>query len=320
MANSSGTSIFNHAVFPVVNSVSIFVCVVAAILVVRLKLYKTLVYRLALYQVLSALVMSSVGAMQGVLINYDESPTIYGRVCTAIGLLLTYTEWMKLLFTTWVTFHLFCFAVLHKNLKKLEVLYVVTSLLVPALIAIVPLVTHAYGLSSDGDVCYIYANTSVAFIERLALWDGPAMLMLIAASISMVVVVIKLASQVCRRSKYEPITDGDQYWKALNQLFPLAAFPILFFIFEIPILIYHLYATQHSTPNEAMLISIAVCFALWSASSGATVIIHISVARICGRKHKDTKRVNVSDSHRLVTKHVATANSATRFSLAPPSV
>ena len=99
----------------------------------------------------------------------------------------------------WVVFHLFCFAVLHKNLKKLEVLYVVTSLLVPVVIAAVPLVTHSYGLNPDGDVCNIYANTSVAFIERLALWDGPAMLMLIAASAAMVVMVIKLAIQVCGR-------------------------------------------------------------------------------------------------------------------------
>ena len=168
-------------------------------------------------------------------------------------------------------------------------LYVVTSLLVPALIAIVPLVTHAYGLSSDGNICYIYANTSVAFIERLALWDGPAMLMLIAASIAMIVIVIKLAGQVRWKSKYEPITDGDQFTKALKQLLPLAAFPILFFIFEIPVFIFHVYTTQHSTPNEGMYIANVVCFALWSASSGATVIIHISVARMCRRERKPIK-------------------------------
>eukprot|EP00731_Ephydatia_muelleri_P036461 Em0259g4a len=114
-------------VLAVANGVSVLVCLLAAILLCCLKLYKKIVYRLALYQ----------------------------------------------------------------NLKKLEVLYVVTSLLIPALIAIVPLVTHAYGLSPGGNGCYIYANTSVAFIERLALWDGPTMLMLIAASTAMVVMVTK---------------------------------------------------------------------------------------------------------------------------------
>ena len=324
MVNFSELITFNHAVIAAVNGVSILVCLLAAILVLCLKLYKILVYRLALYQVLSALVLSSIDSLQTVFINYDESPDVYSHICVAIGWMILYAEWMKLLFTIWVAFHLFCFGVLHKNLKKLEVLYVVSSLLIPMSIAIVPLVTHAYGLNSDGDVCYIYANTSVAFIERLALWDGPAMFMLIAASIAMVVMVIKLTSQVFRRSTYEPITDGDQFWKAVKQLLPLATFPILFFIFEIPILIYHLYATQHSTPNEGMLISgPAVSVALWSASSGATVIVHISVARICGRKRKPIKPINVSDSQLLFTQHVATgshSNSATRFSLPQPSM
>ena len=255
--------------------------------------------------------------MEIVFINHDELLYIHGRLCIVVGLLVMYTEWMKLLFTMWVTFHLFCFAVLHKNLKKLEVLYVVTSILVPALIAAVPLVSHTYGLSGD-DICYIYANTSVAFIERLALWDGPAMLMLIAASIAMIVMVMKLASQVFRRSVYEPITDGDQLTKALKQLLPLAAFPLLFFIFEMPVSIYHIYTTQHSTPNEGMSIAYIIFFSLWSTSSGATVIIHISVARICDRKRKrkPTKQANVSSSHTLPTQHVtfgSRANSATRF-------
>ena len=316
MANSSATNILNHTIFAVANGVSVVVCLLATILVLRLNLYKTIVYRLALYQVLSALAMASVGAMQVVFINYDESPNIYGRVCTALGLLQVYTEWTKLFFTVSVAFHLFCFAVLHKNLKKLEVLYVVTSLLVPALIAIVPLVTRAHGLSPGGNICYIYANTSVAFIERLALWDGPAMLMLIAVSTAMVAMVIKLASQVCRRSKYEPITDGDQFWKALKQLLPLATFPLMFFIFEIPVFLYHVYTTQHSTPNEGMEISAFVFFALWSMASGATVIIHISVARICGRKRKHIKQINLSESYSTGSH----ANSETHFPFPPPSV
>ena len=101
MVNSSGvsTSISNHAVLAVANGVSVLVCLLAAILLCCLKLYKKLVYRLALYQVLSALAMASVGAMQVVFINYDESPNMYGRVCTAIGFMWLYSQWTKLLFT-----------------------------------------------------------------------------------------------------------------------------------------------------------------------------------------------------------------------------
>ena len=72
MVNSSATNILNHVAFAVGNGVSVVVCLLAVILILRLKLHKKLVYRLALYQVLSALVTASVGAMQVVVINYDE--------------------------------------------------------------------------------------------------------------------------------------------------------------------------------------------------------------------------------------------------------
>ena len=88
------------------------------------------------------------------------------------------------------------------------------------------------------------------------------MFILIAASTAMVVMVIKLASQVYRRSKYELITDGDQFSNALKQLLPLAVFPLLFFIFEIPVFTFHVYRFHHSTPNEGIVISAYMCLSL----------------------------------------------------------
>ena len=134
--------------------------------------------------------------------------------------------------------------------------------------------------------------------------------------------VIKLANQVCgRRYAYEPITDGDQYWKTLKQLLPLTTFPMLFFFFEIPVFIFHVYTKQHSTPNEGMFLAAIVSFSLWSMASGATVIVHISVAQICGRKSKP-KPVYVSD---IFTQHETSGArkktySVTRYCLPPPSV
>ena len=186
----------------------------------------------------------------------------------------------------WVTVYLFCFAVLHKNLKKLEVLYVVTSLLLPAVIACVPLITKTYGRNPDGTYCYMYIyakDSGVASIERFALWDGPAMIILLAASIAMVVMVIKLTGRVYLRSKYEPITDH-QFWKALEQLLPLAAFPILFFIFEIPVFIFHVFATTISTPNTALEISKILFISLWSMTSGGALLVHIFVVRCWTKK------------------------------------
>ena len=289
MANSSEKTSSSHAVIAATNSVSVLVCLLAAILVLVLKLHKKLVYRLALYQVLSSLLLATVTALQVIFINYNESQTVYLRVCTAVAWFMVYSQWMKLLFTMWVTFHLFCFAVLHKNLKKLEVLYVVTSLLVPAVIAAVPLITRTYGLSPDGAICNIYANSSVAFIERLALWDGPAMMILLAASTAMLIMMIKLARKVCcRLNSHEPIINGDQFTKALIQLLPLAAFPLLFFIFFIPVLIFHIYVAANNRATEGLVITAVVFYSLWSMASGLTLAIHVTVVKCLGKKKHST--------------------------------
>ena len=90
-----------------------------------------------------------------------------------------------------------------------EVLYVVTSLILPAVMAAVPLITRSYGYSPV-DGCYLpaYANNitiKTAIIERFVLWDGPAMVILLVLSIAMAVMVITLAHKVCWRLKHEPI-------------------------------------------------------------------------------------------------------------------
>ena len=192
----------------------------------------------------------------------------------------------------WVTVHLFCFGVLHRNLHQLEVLYVVTSLLVPAAIAVVPLITHTYGLSPTGPCYIVVPNDSdhVAAIERFALWDGPAMVILLAASAAMVVLVIKLARLVCRRSRYQPLNDGDQYWKALKQLLPLAAFPLIFFLFEIPVFVFHIYLAETPTPSKAITFAVFVFLPLWSIASGMTLAVHVIVAKWLPRQRMSVTR------------------------------
>ena len=235
---------------------------------------------------MASLSLATVDVFQLVFVNYTENPQVYGQVCTAVGWLFMYTQWMKLLFTMWVTFHLFCFVVLHKDLKKLEVLYVVVSLLVPAAIASIPLITHSYGLSPSRTICYINEgiSNSTAVTERLILWDTPAIVILLAGSTAMVVMVIRLARQACWRFKYEPISNNDQFSKAVKQLLPLATFPILFFVFMIPSLTYNIYSIGHA-PFRAITIMALICISVWSMTSGLTLIIHIVVAK-CVWKRK----------------------------------
>ena len=311
-ANSSSNGDSNVPVNLVIvlNSVSFAVCLLASILVLCIKLYKLLVYRLALYQTLAALTLTADALFNAAISrNFPAGP-----LCVAVAWFSLYSQWMKLLFTIWLTFHLFCFAVLHKNLKKLEMLYVATSLLIPAAVAVVPLTTHTYGHSPLG--CYIHGENNgtirVALIQRYALWEVPAIAILVAASLVMVVMVIKLVSRVCWRFKYEPIIDGDTYWKALKQLLPLAAFPILFLIFLVPVSVYS-FSAEGPTVNAALRLTAAICFPLWSMASGLTLIIHITVACLC-RNIKIWHQVTHFTPSRAARAHVTTQASSTHFS------
>lgn len=272
-----------------INSVSVLVCLLAVILVFALKLHKKVVYRLSLYQVLSSLFFATVETLQIIFVNYRENPEshIYGQACIFFGWLDMYTRWMKLLFTTWVTFHLFCFGVLRKNLDKLEIFYVVTSVFVPAVIAVVPLTTHTYKPSPFYAYCFIYSSNDshqIELIESLVLWDVPAMVILLAASVAMVTMLGTIAKLLCRKSKYEALIAGDHFWKVLRHLLPLAAFPILFFICVIPSLIVHIYSMVTTSSNKALEATYLLFISMWSMASGVTLIVHLSVARCLTRK------------------------------------
>ena len=295
MNNSScdAFSRFALIIFCSGNGGSLLVCLLAAILVCILKLHKKTVDRLALYQVLSASALAAQCIGQIFLLKYStlSETTVIQHLCQAFGFLFLYTEMVKLLFTMWVTVHLFCYAVFHKNLKRLEALYVVTSLVVPAGIASVPFTTHTYGLSQSW--CWIQSRKDNCpgstllvrgVIEQFALWFGPAMVILSLVSLAMVVMVIILF----HRAYVWRASQRNQNWKAVKQLLPLVAYPILFFTFIVPQFIIRVYDTnsEYMSRERNFVLSIATiaCEVGWSLSAGVTLIAHIVVTDICSRR------------------------------------
>ncbi len=75
--------------------------------------------------------------------------------CHAVGVLKVYSMWVKLLFTLWLMFHLFCYVVLLKNLNKLEWLYITSTISFPLVCIVwIPFIDDNYGLS--GGWCFIH--------------------------------------------------------------------------------------------------------------------------------------------------------------------
>ena len=259
------------------------------------KLYKQLAYRLALYQVLAAMAYGAVCSMQAIFVNYDKHPVIYSRVCQVVASLTFNLEWVKLLFTTCVTFHLFCFAVFYKNLKKLEFVYITVSTLIPTVLASIPYITHTYGRA--GAWCWIqdWENNCPPDIfeagnaETFALWFGPALFILLLDSVAMVAMGIALT---CRAHKdrdkaHELLLSTNRAHKsALNQMLPLLAYPIIFFVFFAVIFAHRLYNAQPHRPNYYLLKASAAMSPGMGIVAGWALVLHIAVAKCKVKRQK----------------------------------
>ena len=114
---------------------------------------------LALYHVITGLLSGMACVLEAVSILYYDRPDSDDppSACIAIAFTIQYCVWMKLCFTFWVTFHLFSYAVCYRNLKRLELLYVLTSLIIPMIVSVIPLATGSYGLA--GSWCWIRTCT-----------------------------------------------------------------------------------------------------------------------------------------------------------------
>ena len=271
-ANVTATDNFLIHVLGSVGAVSITTSLVALCWLFYLKLYRQFLYRLAAYQVTASLLHAIIAISQFAFLNYDDSKR---TSCVVVGYLYLVTVWMKSCFGCWITFHLFCFAVLLKNMRKLEPLYVVTSILFPIVVSSVPLVTSSYG--PTGEWCWVEerkCDRATGFIEQIALWSGPAFVGLVLQSVALLTMMITVYYRAHRNSGY----GRDQYRKAFKQLLPLVAYPVLFCILVTPPLIARVYGFA-AVPNKGLLTLSAVCIPCWSLFAGVTLIAHIGVLR-----------------------------------------
>ena len=274
------------------NGVTVFVCFVAILVTVFLGLFRQTVYRLALYQVLAAIEVGMVLIAQIHLLNDPD-----GSFCIAMAFLFTQAMWAKLILTIWVTFHLVAFAVFHKNFKKLEIFYLITTLLFSCLVASLPFTTQSYGLSGSWcwiedteDNCEKGTKDTRGIIEQFALWFGPSTAILLTTVLAMIVMLVVLAKRSRPRSEKNTtitVTGHYQNRKALKQLLPLAAYPILFCLFNMFPLADYLYDALHTSANESILESVsAVCNAGLGFSTGMALILHIIMSKFLARNRK----------------------------------
>ena len=259
-------------------AVSVATCLFALSWLFYLKLYKQFLYRLAAYQVMASLFHALLGVCQFSFLEYNDSKY---TACAAVGYLYLAAAWMKVTFGCWITFHLFCFAVLLKNMRKLEPLYVISSILVPILVSTIPLITKTYGPSGEWCSLRRIECGHIEFdvvTEQIAIWYGPVFIVLVLQCIAMVIMMITVYYRAHRKSD-DNVFGRDKNNVAFKQLLPLVAYPVLFCILIIPPLIARVYGFASSTPNEGLLILTTICIPAWSFSAGVTLIVHIGAVK-----------------------------------------
>lgn len=287
VCNISSESRFNQVAFSALEGtlagIGIALCATSLAAAVALKLYKQLVYRLAIYQVSSALafgVACILGATYRPLIKFDNT---YFPICLAAAFIAVYSSLVKLFVTLMLTVHLFIFAVCHRNLKRLEMCYVITAFVVPALMAVIPFMTHTYGIADKRSLtCSIMYDDGncipnfipAGFIELYVLWFGPAVVCLSSVTLLILVMLSVLAFRACK-----PSAASLKNRTAIRQMLPLMAYPVTFcafVIFSMIPLIYDSVPGTHSKDSVLIFIALtAVTGYVWSA--GLAFLVHICV-------------------------------------------
>ena len=265
------------------------------------------------------------------LVNYNETKLYYRISCHITAFLDLFTELMKLSFTVWLVVHLFAYVIFYKNLKKLEWLYISSSVVIPLLLAIIPFTTKSYGVS--GAWCYIRSwkddcateKDTAGIAEQFSLYFGPATFLLTLCIMAVFVMVVALAYRAHKsildfgqENVNQPLIGSNQTVEVLKQLLPLLVYPIIYFILFAFTLSNRLYMANETTISYSMLVLHAISSTLKSFFSGLALIGHVLIISV--KRNRKTKRPRWRrsiDEDRMFTFSAATpytSGAATTFS------
>ena len=309
-------------------AVGVCTCMLSISLVFCLKLHKYFIYRLAVYKVVSAMFVNLLHIVftSNILQGYHS---LHHVICLPAGFLLMYFFWINLLFTVIIMFHFFSLTVCLKNLKHLEVYYVVFSLLIPLVFLWIPFVNNSYGFNANGECWIIIVNTDcttnkVGIIEQYTLWYGPCYLILAISVLAAVIVVIVLLCRGYRNGKEydrEPLLahHTSQHKKAVMELIPLLIYPAFFFFFNILDMVHRIVnilplGVSPKSDNDIELTH-SVVSSSWGMLSSIVLLLLIAATKCCKKKsqHQLSERGHVQYNKENEGEVLFTAASDTLF-------
>ena len=314
------------------SAVSTLMCIVTIAIVLYLKLYTYFVYRLAIYQVVAALLFSLAECLVILNINYTNS-LFHSIACKTTAFLIQYTTWVKLLFTLCLVFHLFCLTVCLKNFVKLEVIYILLSVLFPLLHVWIPFIHNSYGIANAW--CWIRnwndncptRKYKEGIIEQFALWYGPLFVSLTVCLFMVIGILFVLTCRACRHHEIEtePLMINQEQNRnktALKQLLPLLAYPIIFYTLSLFAIVDRIYGAISSHGSYNLVMVHSVINGLLGFFSGLALLVHVTFLQksCCYQRHHHPFSINrvVADTAVYSRYTTASTNAITQYVIEGP--
>ena len=266
-----------------ISAFSVAICVVAASMVTLLGLCKHFVYRLALYQVIGALLANVATGL--VLVQFFKPND--SKSCHVIAFINVYFGWIKLLLTLGLTAHVFSHVMCRKSLAYLEWFYLATCLVLPLFFSWVPFVTGNYGEANFA--CFIDTagdrSTHVdGIIELFSLYYGPFLVLMTLdmAFVLVTAVCVKRRSLAHRTSVMSSSLNNpyDDQRRGLAYFAPLLAYPtFLFVIVSLPCVVSVL--KVYKITNQWLVLTAGVMVSSIGWVAGSVLIVHVCYAHVC---------------------------------------
>ena len=212
--------------------VSALCCIFVICLVFFLKKHQFFIQRIILYHCLAALLRSLSVVLRLHRLGYQVESTALDTLCIISGFTSQLTLWIIMMDYSMITFTLLMTAVFHKNVARLEGLYVVLIFVFPLTFNWIPFMSDSYG--EAGVWCWIrnvnYDDCSqhrLGEIFIIVLWYVPFFSLMVVIILTYSFTIVYVARQrYCKSEKntYDP--EMERLKKHLNkEVWPLLFFP-----------------------------------------------------------------------------------------------
>ena len=234
-----------YVIVSVVHSVSATVsalcCIFVIIVIFLLKKNSFFIQRLIIYHCLATLLRSIALILLLHRLGYNSNSKVAEILCTISGFLNQLSLWCLGVDFSVITFIVLMTGILHKNMARLERLYVALIFIFPLTVNWIPFINNSY--SRNEAVCWIRDRNfdncteySFGTILQTALWTVPSFLLLVVLVPTYIVIITVVARERFCRNWKKTIIDVETRTlrKRLNEeVWPLFLFPFAVLVLNI---------------------------------------------------------------------------------------